>query len=157
MEDSIPLAPLQTWAWFNLAAFAAAVMLYIIGVPLLALSFHRTLSEVAVPCLGIFGVCGAWGFGSLFLRDRRRRTRVAPDERENLIRERAARVGLVASYEISVILCMGAWAVLSYGWRQTTLPVGFLPFLVLAGAIVLIVTQSVAILLQYRRSGNDAI
>jgi hypothetical protein len=155
MKDSIPLAPLQKWAWFNLVVFAVAAILYSICVPLLARSFHRTLSDAAIPSLGIFGVCGAWGFGSLFFIDRRRRAKVPLDERENLIRQRAERTGMVMFWEVFVILCMSVWAVLSYGWHRTTLPVGFLPFLVFAGYIVLIVTQSVAILMQYKRSGND--
>lgn len=157
MKDSIPLAPLQKWAWFNLAVFAAAVILYIIGVPLLAWSFHRTLSAAALPTLGIFGVCGAWGFGSFFFIDRRRRARVPLDERENLISQCAAGIGAVICWEVFVILCMSVWAVLRYVRHQTTLPVDFLPFLILACWIVWIVTHSIAILMQYKRSGSDAI
>jgi hypothetical protein len=47
------------------------------------------------------------------------------------------------------------WAVLSYVRHQTTLPVGFLPGMVIAGMVVFTVTQSIAILVQYKRSAND--
>jgi hypothetical protein len=50
---------------------------------------------------------------------------------------------------------MGVWAYLSYVRHQATIPVGFLPFLVMLVSIVFWVTQSIAILVQYRRSAGD--
>jgi hypothetical protein len=58
-------------------------------------------------------------------------------------------------WEVFVLSCMGVWAYLSYVRHQATVPVGFLPSLVATGGIVYYVTQSVAILVQYKRSGND--
>jgi uncharacterized membrane protein len=49
---------------------------------------------------------------------------------------------------------MGVWAV--YNIRHhTTVPVDVLPLLVLAGWIVYTVTQSIAILVQYKRSASN--
>jgi hypothetical protein len=155
MKDSIPLAPLQKLAWFNLAVFAAVVVLYSAAVPLLAWYFHKSLAVAAVPALGLFGICGLWGFGSYFLYDRRCRSRVKLDEREALIQQRAAMIGMALFWEVFVFSCMGVWAVLSYVRHQTTLPVGFLPGLVFAGMIIFTVTQSIAILVQFKRSGSD--
>jgi uncharacterized membrane protein len=157
MKDRIPLAPLQKMAWFNLIVFAAIIALYVVAVPLLAWWFHRTLLAVAQPALGLFGFCGLWGFGSRFLYDRKRRAKVQLDEREQLINERAAAVGLAAFWLVFLALCMGVWAVLTYVRHQTTLPVGFLPFLVIAGLAVNTVFQSLAILAEYQRSCNDGI
>ena len=155
MKDSIPLAPLQRLAWFNLIVFAVPVALYAITVPLLAWHFHRTLAEASLPSLGLFGICGLWGLGNRFLYDRRRRARVNLDEREALIYQRANMIGMANFWGVFVLLCMGVWAYLSYVRHQATLPIGFLPLLVFVGMIVWQVTQSIAILVQYRRSVGD--
>jgi hypothetical protein len=155
MKDTVPLAPLQRLAWFNLIIFAVAVALYFMALSFFTWHFHRTLAEASLPALGLFGICGLWGFGNHFLYDRRRRARVNLDEREALIYQRANTIGVVLFWEVFVFLCMGVWAYLSYVRHQATIPVGFLPFLVFAGMIVWQVTQSIAILVQYRRSASD--
>lgn len=168
MKDNVPLVPLQRWAWFNLIVFAIAVALYLMAVPFFAWHFHRTLVAVSLPSLGVFGVLGLWGFGqtgfgplggynsySTYFRDRRRRIKVKLDEREVLINQRAATIGVVLFWEVFVLLSMGVWAYLSYVRHQATVPVGFLPFLVMFGFVVYMVTQSIAILVQYKRSAGD--
>jgi hypothetical protein len=155
MKDCVPPAPLERFAWFNLIVFATTVALYIVAVPGLAWYFHRTLAAAALPSLGLFGMCGLWGFGSYFLYDRKRRARVKLDERENSIYLRAGTIGFAVSWQVFVFLCMGVWAVVSYGYHRTTIPVGFLPFLVFLDGAVVWVTQSIAILVQYKRSAAD--
>jgi hypothetical protein len=155
MKDRIPLAPLQKLAWFNLIVFAVPVILYAITVPLLAGHFHRTLAEAALPSLGLFGICGLWGLGNYFLKDHQRRARVNLDEREALIYQRANTIGIALFWVLFVFSCVGVWAYLSFVRHQATLPVGFLLLLVFAGLIVWQVTQSIAILVQYRRSAGD--
>jgi hypothetical protein len=155
MKDNIPLAPLQRYAWFNLIVFAIAVALYLIAVPFFQWRFHMTMTRAALPSLGLFGICGLWGLGNQFLYDRKRRTRVNLDEREALVYQRANTIGMVLFWEVFVALCMGVWAYLSYVRHQATIPVGFLPFQLFAGMIVWQVTQSIAILVQYKRSGSD--
>ena len=129
MKDSIPLAPLERFAWFNLIVFAVTVTLYAAAVPVLAWYFHRTLAAAALPSLGVFGVCGLWGLGNYFLKDRQRGARVNLDEREALIYQRANMTGVALFLVIFVTLCMGIWAYLSYIRHQTTIPIGFLPLL----------------------------
>ena len=155
MKDSIPLAPLQRLAWFNLIVFAVAGALYLMAIPFFEWRLHMTLARAALPSLGVFGVCGLWGLGNYFLYDRKRRAKVKLDEREELIYQRAGMIGVVLFWEVFVALCMGVWAYLSYVRHQATLPVGFLPLLVFAGMIVWQVTQSIAILVQYKRSAGD--
>jgi len=89
MNGRIPLASLQKLAWFNLIVFAIAVASYAIAVPLLAAHFHKTLAAASLPSLGMFGLTGLWGFGSLIC-DRRKL-----DERESLIKQRAMMAGFV--------------------------------------------------------------
>jgi len=155
MKDRIPLAPLQKMARFNLIVFAAVVVLYLIAVPLLAWYFHRTLLEASVPALGLFGLCGLWGFGSFFLYDRKRGAKVKLDEREELINLRATTTGFAAAWGVFVALCMGVWVVRSYVVHRPTLPIGFLPFLVFTAMIVQTVFQSLGIRAEYKRSCGD--
>jgi hypothetical protein len=54
-----------------------------------------------------------------------------------------------------LFVCMGVWAYLSYVRHRATVPIGSLPLLVAAGGIVSWVTQSITILMQYRRSAAD--
>ena len=64
-------------------------------------------------------------------------------------------MGMALFWVLFVFACMGVWAYLSYVRHQATVPIGFLPFLVFAGCVVMWVTQSIAILVQYRRSAGD--
>jgi hypothetical protein len=50
---------------------------------------------------------------------------------------------------------MGVWATFFYIRHQADVPVVFLPALVWGGFIVYTITQSIAILVQYRRSASD--
>jgi hypothetical protein len=154
MKDSVPLAPLQKLAWFNLIVFAIAVALYLMAVPFFEWRFHMTLAHAALPSLGVFGVCGLWGFGVYFDYDRKRRAMANLDEREQIIKQRAGMIGMGLFWLVFVFLCMGVWAYLSVR-RQAMVPIGFLPFLVMLGTLVFIVTQSIAILVQYKRSAVD--
>jgi hypothetical protein len=148
MKDRISLAPLQKLAWFNLIVFVIAVASYAIAVPLLAWHFHKTLAAASLPSLGMFGLCGLWGFGGLICNLRKL------DERETLINQRAIMAGVVLFWQVWVLSCMGVWAVLTYR-HQDVVPVTLLPILVFAGWIVYTVTQAIATLVQYRRSAAD--
>ena len=168
MKDTVPLAPLERWAWFNLIVFAIAMVLYLMAVPFFEWRLHLNLATSLQRASGSFGVLGLWGvgqmgFGSLwgynsystYFRDHRRRTKVKLDELEIYISQRAAMIGIVLFWQVFVFLSMGVWAYLSYVRHQDMVPVGFLPFLVGLGGVVFWVTQSIAILVQYRRSAGD--
>lgn len=149
MKGRIPLAPLQKLAWFQLIVFAIAVASYAIAIPSLASHFHQTLAAASLPSLGMFGLCGLWGFGDLIC-DRRKL-----DERERLINQRATMAGVTLFWRVWVLSCMGIWAVLLYIRHQDVVPVTLLPSLVFAGWIVFTVTQAIATLVQYKRSVPD--
>jgi hypothetical protein len=149
MKDSVPLAPLQRWAWFNLSVFAFVVILYLSAVPFFVWYRHMTLAAAALPSLGMFGFSGLWGIGDWLYR------RKKMDEREELIYQRATSLGMAIFWQVFVFSCMGVWAILDLGYHQTKVPVGFLPFLVVLGFIVFMVPQSIAILVQYKRSACD--
>jgi hypothetical protein len=149
MKDSVPLAPLQKYARFILIVFAVAMALYLMAVPFFAWHRHMTLAAAALPAFGMFGVFGLWGIGD-HICDRRKL-----DELEALIYQRAITLGMQIFWLVFVLSCMGVWAVLSFGYHQTKAPVDFLPFLVMLGWIVFMVSQSIAILVQYKRSLCD--
>jgi len=149
MKGSVPLAPLQKFAWFILIVFVVTVALYLSAVPFFAWYRHMTLASAALPSLGMFGVCGLWGIGD-YICNRRKL-----DEREALIYQQATSLGMAIFWQVFVLSCMGVWAVFSFGYHQTKVPVNVLPFLVMLGYIVFMVTQSIAILVQYKRSAGD--
>jgi hypothetical protein len=77
------------------------------------------------------------------------------DEPEALIYRRAATIGVALFWVVFVLSCIGVWAYLSFVRHQATVPIGFLLLLVSAGMFVFMVTRSIAILVQYRRSAGD--
>jgi hypothetical protein len=131
----------QKVAWFNLAVSGAAVLAYVALVPVLG----------AGPALGAFGICGLWGFSVLF--HRRRKGQVVTDEREQLIAVRSQLAGLWVFWEAFVAACMITWAVVRYHYDRSVVPVDLLPVLVMGGMVVYGVTQSIAVLIQYRSKG----
>jgi hypothetical protein len=151
MKDRVPLAPLQKLAWFNLIVFAVVVILYLSAVPFFVWYRHMTLTRAALPSLGMLGFSGLLGIGNHICNRRKL------DEREALIYQKATSLGMVIFWQVFVFSCMGVWAILSYGYHQTKVPVGFLPFLVMLGFIVFMVSQSIAILVQYKRSLCDGV
>lgn len=138
----MPMTLQQKVAWFNLAVLAAAVLAYVALVPVLG----------AVPALGAFGICGLWGLSVLFYR--RREGQVVTDEREQLIVLRSQLAGLWTLWEALVAMCMITWAVVRYRYDRSVVPVDVLPALVLGGMIVYQVTQSIAVVIQHRRSSG---
>ena len=149
------LSPLQKMAWFNLAVFAGAVLLYLLAVPALAWSFGRSVATAAVPALGVFGLCGLWGFGGKFLRDRQTRRKINLDECDLMIYRQAIIAGWSAFWVIFVAVCMVLWGVVRYVKGNSNVPVDLLPGFVFLGGIVATVTQSIVILVQYGRSAGD--
>jgi hypothetical protein len=138
------VTPQQKMAWFNLAVFGLAVLVYLGLCPVLG----------PVPALGAMGVCGFWGLGGVFFR-KRQPGDVVLDERDRLISLRAQLAGLWVFWECFVLGCVGGWAVIRYWYHRETIAVEVLPLLVFAGMAVFTVAQSIGILVQYGRGGRD--
>jgi hypothetical protein len=137
----------QRVARFNLMVVAAAAVLYGALVPVLG----------AGPALGAFGVCGLMGLGVLFYRRGRNGSKVVLDERDQLVAVRAQILGLWVMWEFLVFGCMATWAVKRYYKHEPTISVDVLPLLLMASFVVLIVSQSIATLVQYGRSHADEV
>jgi hypothetical protein len=138
------MVPQQKLAWFNLAVFGVAALIYLGLWPVVG----------AKPAMAAIAVCGFWGLAPLFFR-KRRLGNVVLDERDQLISLRAQLAGLWVFWECLVLGCVGGWAVLRYVQHRETITVEVLPLLVFGGFTVFTVTQSVAILVQYGRSRRD--
>jgi len=132
----------QKVAWFNLAVSAGAVLAYAALVPILGV----------LAAQAAFGICGLLGLSSLF--HRRQEGQVVTDEREQLIAVRSQLAGLRIFWVAFVAACMLTWAVVRYHYDRSVVPVDVLPVLVMGGMIVFYVTQSIAVLIQYRRRGG---
>jgi hypothetical protein len=133
----------QKVAWFNLAVIGTAIAAFIILIPL-AGGFRA---------LGAFGICGLSGLGIFF--NRRRNNEVLMDERDKYISTKANLIGLWTFWELFVAACMITWGVLRYLWHQETVSIDVLPIFVLGGWLALMLTQSIATLIQYGRSRNN--
>ncbi len=133
------MSQLQKYAWFNLAVAGVAVVVYLVLVPIIG-------PEAA---LGAFGVCGLWGFGGAFLREKSP-AKVVWDERERMIWARSTRAGFAAFWGVFVIAAMAPFFVLG---PEGSISVKILPWYVLFGMFTVWVVKSLVILLLSRRGG----
>jgi len=78
------------------------------------------------------------------------------DERDKFIEERSRFIGFVVFWLVWVFGSIISRAFLRYGEGRETIPIDALPVLVVAGFLVFVVSQSIAILAQYGGSaGNE--
>ncbi len=137
------MVPEQKRAWFVLAVFVVALA----GFVGLAVAVGPKLAFAA------FGLCGVYGLTPLLFRKRPRPGEVPTDERDRAIAERATAVGGMASYAAFVAACMVPWAVCALRGRRM-IDVLALPYVVVAGMVVLFVARAVTVLVLYGREGN---
>ncbi len=155
MKDSVPLAPLQRLAWFNLIVFVLVVALFVAAVPFFEWHLRLPLAIALRRAQGTLGVLGLWGFGAYFNYDRKRRAMVKLDELETIISQRAMTLGMRIFWLVFVSYNMVVYAIFT-GRHQTTAPVDLFIDQLWIGWIVFMVAQSIAVLVQYRRSSSDA-
>lgn len=151
----------QKAAWFVLIVIGITVVLYGAAVPLFSWWFHRTMAEAAVPALGVFGLLGLTGLETLFYRASRGGVlgnEPAMDERDWMLLTRAWTAGMRTFWLLFCIAGMGTWAYLYYlrGVERVTVPVGILPWMLVVGSIVFMLTRSLATLHYYGWKANDA-
>jgi hypothetical protein len=135
------MSQLQKYAWFNLAVFGLAVVVYLIFVPI--------MGSLAAFCA--FGTCGLWGLGPSIVR-KNRPGKIVWDERENAIWLKSTRIAFATFWGVFVIACMVPFMILG---PHASIPVYVLPQYVGGGMITVWVTQSLAILFLYRREVSN--
>jgi hypothetical protein len=128
----------QKHAWFNLVVIAATLAIVLLLYPVLGKG-----------ALGGLGFLGLLGLGGFFYR--KKRGQVLTDERDNLIHQRST----IAAYSVFwlAFVAAGVLTPLYYGY-DGAVPAILVANAVWAGVMLLIVTQSVATLVQYSR-GSD--
>jgi hypothetical protein len=136
----------QKIAWFNLVVIAGCIAL---AVGMTA----RYAFQHGFP--SAFGGMGFLGFACLIalgpLLFRKKKDRLALDERDVMIERRAVRCGTTVSYFYFVLICMGTWLYVGF---DTKISAGLLPMFVVGGFIVVNVVQSIVTLVQYGWGGK---
>jgi hypothetical protein len=107
--------------------------------------------------MGLFGLCGLWGFAYFFYKPGRNKKPLM-DERDHLLSTRAWQAGMAAFWVVFVLGCVGSWGFMHYvrGLDRVTVRVDFFPWMAIAGWIIFTVTQSLATLHYYGWRWNDA-
>lgn len=147
----------QKIAWSCLITVSISLILSIIAVVIFYLIFGMpkalwgfALMSIGLP--GVFGLMGIGGLGALSqLIFKKGQGKVRFDERDQLFYMRAWFLGYCASYLFFVIVCMTTWFI--YG-PMGTISVNVLPLTVVGGFLALILVHSLAILVQYGRTGK---
>ena len=136
------MLPEQKQAWYMLVVFGLAVLVTAV---LVALAGRAGW--------GGLGICGLAGLSPLLFRRRRQPGEVSFDERARMIHEKSVLAGGMTSYLVFIAACMVRWFWLMVQ-AQETMSIHYLPFVVVLGAIALMVTQSVVTLVLYGREAD---
>jgi uncharacterized membrane protein len=131
----------QKFAWFTLTVVSLTVLLALLLTPL-----------IGPRAQGAFGLLGLLGFTPLFFRQRG--AEVVQDERDVQIRQRSLTIAYSVFWVLFVLGSMSAPAV--YGWNGSV-PVSMVLGAVWCGLIVVQGVMALAILIQYRGGGSDAV
>jgi len=123
---------------FILSCIAVAILYVKLGMP------------KALAGLGFMGIAGLGGFSPLIFR--KDKGKVTFDERDKLIKRRAALAGFATSYLFVGLACMIPFSILG---PKASISVTWLPNIFMGAALSAFFVTSVAILVQYGWGGKD--
>ena len=123
---------------FILSCIAVAILYVKLGMP------------KALAGLGFMGIAGLGGFSPLIFR--KDKGKVTFDERDKLIKRRAALAGFATSYLFVGLACMIPFSILGL---KASISVTWLPNIFMGAALSAFFVTSVAILVQYGWGGKD--
>ncbi|MFH0908213.1 MAG: hypothetical protein V1929_05585 [bacterium] len=137
------MSRLEKHAWFNIAVFAAACVLFAIAYPRIGL----------LPATGCIGLCGLWGLtprlfypkGNLY---------AFLDEREQVIMRRSLQNGHAVFWALYFLSGMLAWTL--HRGSDITIPADALIPLVVGSLIVVEVVRSISVLILSKTGLNHA-
>ena len=132
------LMVITTLSGFVLGCIAVAILYAKVGMP------------KALAGFGLMGIAGLGGFSPLIFR--KDKARVVFDERDKLIKEKAALSGFAASCLVVGLVCMVPFFILG---PKASISVNWLPNIWGCTFISQFFAYSVAILIQYSRGGGD--
>lgn len=137
----------QKIAWFFVITISLSFVLSCIAVAILyvKLGMPRALAG-----LGFMGIAGLGGFSPLIFR--KDKGKVTFDERDKLIKRRAALAGFGTSYLFVGLVCMIPFSILG---PKASISVTWLPNIFMGAALSAFFVTSVAILVQYGWRDKD--
>ncbi len=137
----------QKVAWLFVITISVAVLLAggAVGILYFKLGLPKALAG-----LGFLGIAGFGGLGPLIFK--KDKGKVAFDERDRLIKRRAALAGFTAAYLVVGLSCMIPFFVLG---PKANVSVTWLPMIFMGAGISHFFAHSVAILVQYGRGGKE--
>ncbi len=149
--------PQQKHARFNLIVISSAVVPAVLGYAIL-LAFQGP--KVATAAGGFLGICGLLGFGGHFYRKSKDSPAIVMDERDEDIKRKAMLIGWVADWLFWGLICMVPWFVVAFrsgieGTQEARLPVGWLPLVYGATALLHVSVWSIAVLVQYAKGAGE--
>jgi len=137
----------QKIAWSLVIAISLGFVLSCIAVAIL---YVKVGMPKALAGLGFFGIAGLGGLSPLFFR--KDKGNVVFDERDKLIKKRAALAGFGTSYLIVGLACMIPFFILG---PKASISVSWLPYIFGGVGLNMFFVHSIAILIQYGRGGKD--
>jgi len=137
----------QRIALYNLIVLIASLTISGAAVGILAIVYGM---PKALAGLGFLGIAGLVGLSPILFR--KKRGQLGFDERDLLIHNRASLIAYSLFWVFFTAACMVPWFVLEAGAR---IRVVVLPCMLGGGFIIVQLTQSIAILVQYSRGGKN--
>ncbi len=139
------MAPEQKQSWWIVGCFIAAVAASVV---------LTAVAGIRIAPAG-FGVLGLGGLAPLIFPEKRVSGRVARDERDKAIAEKATLGGGWSSYLAFLLACMIPWFIYRFSGRKV-ISIHVLPVIVMCGMLVFMLVRSVAILVLYGREEHHA-
>jgi len=149
--------PQQKHARFNLIVALSAAIPSALGYAVL-FTFYGP--KVAMAAFGFLGICGLWGFGGRFYREKSDSPTVTMDERDEDIKRGAMLIAWGVDWLFWCLLCMVPWfvVVLCFGLERTeepVIPVIFLPLALWAAALLHVSAWSIVVLVLYGKGAGE--
>ena len=137
------MTPQQKLAWYNLTVTGVTLCLILIAYPLLGRG-----------ALGFLGFLGLQGLGGLFYG--KKKGTVTWDEREQQIHSRSILAAWAVLWLYLSMACMITWGIHYFYQHQYVITIDVLPLILFGAGIFVVLTQSIATLVQYGRERGDA-
>ena len=134
------MSPEQKQSWCVVAAFAFALVVFLVSIPLIGLKI----------AFGALGLVGFGGLAPIIFQVKHKAGEIAVDERDKKIAQKATMGGAMLGLNTAFLMCMILWFVYR-AQRKDAISINLLPLIVFAEVIVFWVTRAIAILVLYGR------
>ena len=136
----------QKIAWFNLAVITATILITSTAI---AIEIHMRGYSSIGPCFVV--ILALLKVTPFLFKKPQGQSKVVCDERDHFIRNRAASFAYTAFWYVLFLLCFLLFFIIG---PENSVPTITLPLMAFGGALFIKTVSSVAILVQYGRSGD---